>query len=331
MKKSYYFIKNENSSVTCKLCPHYCNINKDSLGLCRVRKNLNGTLYSLNYEKTVAINIDPIEKKPLYHFYPNKKTLSIATTSCNFHCQFCQNSEISQYYHAGSKITANDILSICLSNDIKIVSFTYTEPTIWFEFILDTCKILKNYDVKTVLITNGYINENPLKELLKFVDAMNVDVKSFNDKFYRIICGGKLQPVLKTISTAFSQNVHLEITNLIIPNLNDNQSEFGNLIKFISEISTDIPLHISRYFPSYKLKNSPTPISTLIKFLEIAHKKLNYVYLGNINNDLQYSTTICPNCGSTLIIRNNLNAFKNNLIKDRCPNCKRKIYGKFYD
>ncbi len=329
MKESLFYSKLKNDFVRCELCPHFCVISENGLGLCKVRKNIAGKLYSLNYGKTVAFGVDPIEKKPLYHFYPGSLTLSIATTSCNFKCQFCQNHEISQSVTDGRNISPELILDYCKSKNIKIVSFTYTEPTIWFEFILDACKILKANNIKTVLVTNGYINPKPFELLSKFIDAMNIDLKSFNNDFYKDICGGTLAPVLQTIKTAFQKNIHIEITNLVITDLNDNADEFRDLVNFIKNINNEIPLHISRYFPVYLLKNKMTSLDKMLEFYEISRKDLSHVYLGNINNDAKYSKTVCPDCGTVLIDRNQYNITENFIVDGKCPQCGRKIYGYF--
>ena len=329
MKEASFYSSLKNKSVRCDLCPHYCIISENASGLCKVRKNISGKLYSLNYGKTVAFSIDPIEKKPLYHFYPGSLTLSLATTSCNFKCQFCQNYEISQTFVQGKEITALQILEYCFKNKIKIVSFTYTEPTIWFEFILETCRILKTNNIKTVLVTNGYINPEPFKVLAKFIDAMNIDLKSFNNEFYQNICGGTLSPVLETIKLAYRENIHVEITNLVISQLNDNTEEFNKLVHFIKILDPEIPLHISRYFPIYLLKNKTTSKLKMLEFYEIAKNNLENIYLGNLNDESKYSKTFCPECGTPLILRNQYKILENNLNDGKCLHCGRNIYGKF--
>ena len=329
MKEALFYSKLQNKVVKCELCPHFCKISENMIGKCRVRKNIGGNLFTLNYGKTVTFNIDPIEKKPLYHFYPGSNTLSLATTSCNFACKNCQNFEISQKYVIGTEITSKQILDFCLSHNIKIVSFTYTEPTIWYEFILDTCKILKDNNIKIVLVTNGFINPIPLQKISKFIDAMNIDLKSFDENFYKEICSGKLKPVLKAIMVAYENNLHLEITNLIITNLNDRQEDFLKLVLFIKSLDSEIPLHISRYFPVYKLMNQPTPLHILQRFYEIAQEYLTNVYLGNIIDEHKFSKTFCPKCGTLLIDRNKYQILQNTIIDGKCPECGTKIYGKF--
>ncbi len=329
MKESMFYEILESKSVRCELCPHYCIIKENSSGICKVRKNVNGKLYSINYGYTVSFGIDPIEKKPLYHFYPGEKTLSLATTSCNFNCKFCQNYEISQNLLDGSQISVSRILNYCLQNHIKIVSFTYTEPTIWYEFIYDVSKILQEYNIKIVLVTNGFINPGPLKLLAKYINAMNIDLKAFNDNFYKKFCNGSLSPVLSTIKLAHKLGIHIEITNLLITDLNDNIVEFKQLVDFIRNLNPEIPLHISRYFPSYKIFNNPTALHLIFEFYEIAKNSLANVYIGNVRADSKYSDTFCPKCGTPLISRQDYSIKENKLINSKCPECGKVIYGKF--
>ena len=308
--------------VQCKLCPHNCIIELEKTAICKSRKNIGGKLFATNYGETVTLSIDPIEKKPLYHFYPNSKILSVGANSCNFSCQFCQNYTISQNEVKTESITPQILSELCKKYNLNSVAFTYTEPFTWFEFILDSAKYLKQQNIKVVLVTNGYINPAPLAELLPYIDALNIDLKSLDDAFYRKYCGGSLQPVLDTIKYSF-KHCHLEITNLIIPTLNDDQILIQKLIDFIAEIDNQIPLHFSGYFPNYKLKLPPTTISTLLKAKEFATMKLSNVYLGNVRAE---NSSYCPNCGKEIINRTENICFLSN---NRCKFCDNYIYGKF--
>ncbi|MDP8267678.1 MAG: AmmeMemoRadiSam system radical SAM enzyme [Candidatus Tenebribacter davisii] len=323
MKEALFYTKLEDHKVRCDLCPHNCIIDSGQIGLCKARKNIAGILYSINYGKTISISIDPMEKKPLYHFHPGKDIISIGPNSCNFSCKFCQNYHSSQLEVPTINITPEDILQQCRSNNCDFVAFTYTEPTTWFEFILDSSKLFKENGIKTVMVTNGYINQEPLKKLLPYIDAMNIDLKSFDDKFYRSICNGTLQPVLETIKTA-SKQCHIEITNLLITDENDTENIIIDLVDFVADVNPDIPLHFSRYYPTYKMKNPATPISKLEMAKEIAEKKLKYVYLGNIITE---RNTYCPNCHHLLISRDY--PIKNEIINAKCPSCGHEIYGEF--
>ncbi|KQC07608.1 MAG: hypothetical protein APR54_05870 [Candidatus Cloacimonas sp. SDB] len=323
MIEAKYFRRYKDDTVICELCPHYCKIEPEKTGLCRARKNIYGILYSLNYGQAVSVNVDPIEKKPLYHFFPGDKILSLGPNSCNLKCSFCQNYTISQTEVGTTEITPETLLKLTKIHFCNFVAFTYTEPTTWFEYVLDASKFLQENGVKTVMITNGYINPKPLKELLPYISAWNIDLKAIHDYFYVKNCSGTLEPVLKTIKT-IAKKSHLEITNLIIPGENDSGSEIIDLVDFIADINPNIPLHISRYFPSYKMKKPPTPLKTLYFARDIAQKKLNYVYLGNIDNE---NKTFCPSCGKLLVERGHETVI--NVINGKCPICNTEIYGNF--
>jgi len=323
MLEAMFYTKLEHNKVRCDLCPHYCVIQPGDVGICRARKNIDGVLFAKNYGETITISIDPMEKKPLYHFHPGKSIISIGSNSCNFSCKFCQNYHSSQLDVPTINITPSNLLKQCKTHKCNFVAFTYTEPTTWFEFILDSSKLLKEHEIKTVMVTNGFINQEPLNELLPYIDAMNIDLKAFDEKFYNTICNGSLQPVLNTIRTAHKK-CHVEITNLIITDKNDSEKHIHDLVDFIAEIDIEIPLHFSRYYPTYKMENPPTSLITLQKAKEIAEQKLKYVYLGNIVTD---RNTYCPNCGNLLILRDH--QMQNNIIDAKCPSCNQTIYGEF--
>lgn len=282
MKEALYWEKTD-GVVHCLLCPHDCKIVNGVAGVCGVRRNIDGKLYSLVYGETTSVSLDPVEKKPLYHYHPGENILSLGTKGCNFKCPFCQNWAISQDLEAQTqKITSRwavDKAKECKSFGI---AYTYNEPFIWYEFVLETAKLAKKEGLENVLVTNGYVNAGPLEEMLPFIDAMNIDLKSIDDEFYRKICRGSLEPVLYTIKRS-AKSCHIELTNLIIPGLNDSDDNFKRLVDWIYDnVGAEAPLHFSRYFPCYKLDQPLTPEETLDRAYKIAKKKLNNVHLGNI-------------------------------------------------
>ncbi len=323
MKEAKYYKKLPNRKVQCELCPHFCIITPGNAGKCRARKNIDGVLYAANYAKTITISFDPMEKKPLYHFYPGQNIISIGPNSCNFSCDFCQNYNSSQQIVPTHEITPEMLLEICKDHLSKFVAFTYTEPITWFEFVLDASKLLKENGIKTVMVTNGFINPEPLKELLPCIDAMNIDLKAIDDEFYQRLCSGRLQPVLDTIETA-SKSCHVEITNLVITGENDSNENIRKLVDFVEKINPEIPLHFSRYFPVYKMANPPTSISTLEKAKEVAQKQLKYVYLGNVMTE---KDTRCPKCDRLLVHRAYSTTI--DILDGKCPECGTEIYGCF--
>ncbi|MCK4523986.1 AmmeMemoRadiSam system radical SAM enzyme, partial [candidate division WOR-3 bacterium] len=296
-----------------------CLIENGQRGICGVRENQNGKLFALNYGKACALNIDPIEKKPLYHYYPGTNIVSIAQSGCNLNCPFCQNSEISQNTNISFDTVSIDKLYSILDNyNEDKIAFTYTEPLVWYEYIYDFA--VKYRDIKIVIVSNGHINKKPMEKLAPLISAANIDIKSFNDKYYRSVLGGNLNTVKQSIEILFSNEVHIEITHLLIENDNDNDNEFNEMIDFISNVSPNIPLHISRYFPAYTYHKKPTSLERLEQFYSIARQKLNFVYLGNIPGN-QFSTTICPNCGNKLIIRNLYSIEMSGIENSQCRNC----------
>ncbi len=317
------FFSHEKDKIRCDLCPHHCLLGLNQIGVCQVRKNSNSQLVSLNYGNVTSIALDPIEKKPLYHFKPGKKILSIASFGCNMKCQFCQNYQISQLQPKANFLTPDDLVHII--SDVKDnigIAFTYNEPFIWYEYVYDSARKIKEKlpDKDIVLVTNGYINEEPLLEILPYIDAMNIDLKAFSQDFYRNICKADLAPVLETIKTAFGKT-HIEITTLMITEENDSLSEIEQIALFLSKMSPDIPLHLSRYYPHYLFKKPPTDIKKMIAAKNIANRYLNYVYLGNIPNADQ--NTYCPNCHHLVIDRDHFT------YHDKCPECGNKINIKY--
>ena len=322
-KEADYYQKIENNRVKCFLCPHNCKIAIGESGKCMVRKNEDGKLFTKNYGKVSSTGIDPVEKKPLYHFHPGKGILSLGTFGCNFSCGFCQNWRISQKQPPLRKLLPKEAVEMAGEKDVFGIAYTYSEPMVWFEYLMDTCELAKKKNIKNVLITNGYINSKPLKDLLPLIDAANVDLKAFQNNFYNENCDGDLKPVLNTIEMMYKANIHIEITTLLIPGLNDESKELVELFSWIANLNSEIPLHISRYFPGYRSDIPPTPIKKLKKAYKIARKYLDYVYLGNIGNDDSRDTD-CPDCGYKVIERNNYDVAVK-LDRKYCSECGRKI------
>ena len=273
----------EAGKVRCLLCPNYCLLKKGQTGKCGVRQNQDGRLYSLIYGEATSVALDPIEKKPLYHFHPGKFILSLGTKGCNLKCPWCQNWSISQDLASPTeRITPEEIVARAKQLKSFGIAYTYNEPFVWYEFVCDTARLAHREGLKNVLVTNGYVNQKPLEEIIGFIDAMNIDVKSMEESFYQKYCQGMLLPVLKTAEFSAAK-CHIEITNLIIPTLNDQEENFRKLTDWIEErLGKDTPLHFSRYFPAHKTDLAPTPIETLKKAQAIAKEKLRYVYLGNV-------------------------------------------------
>lgn len=283
MKQAKFWTRFDNKIVKCELCPNLCVIAPGKKGSCGVRINKDGALFSEIYGEITSLALDPIEKKPLYHYHPGEMILSIGTKGCNFHCGFCQNWNISQNLKAPTESATSQYL-IDKAKETKSfgIAYTYNEPFIWYEFVYDTAGLARKNGLKNVLVTNGYVNQKPLDELIGLIDAMNIDIKSVNGDFYKKICGGKLQPVLETARAA-KKNCHVEITNLIIPTLNDKEEDFKSLADWIADnLGIDTPLHFSRYFPCYKFDIPATPATTLKTAEKIAKSRLNHVHLGNI-------------------------------------------------
>lgn len=296
-----------NGSVQCTLCPHMCILADGKTGICRVRVNNQGILHTEVFGFVSAINFDPVEKKPLYHFYPGSTILSIGTYGCNLRCFFCQNCTISQ---TGADpelprtyFTPEQIVKSALNHSGNIgIAFTYNEPIVWFEYMYETAKLAKQAGLVTVMVSNGFINPEPLKALLEVIDAFSIDLKSFNNDFYSKVTSSKLEPVKETLKQIKAADKHVEIVNLVIPGLNDDDDVFTEMVKWISkEIGKDTVLHISRYFPSYKLVTEATPKAVMSRVKRIAEKHLRYVYTGNMYADS--NDTNCQFCNNTLISR----------------------------
>ena len=292
IKEASYYEKIDKDNVWCKLCPHNCKIPCDKSGICISRKairdeNKDTILINSNYEAITSLAIDPIEKKPLYHFYPGTNILSVGTFGCNFKCSFCQNYSISQQQVPYKRVSSEELVETILSipNNIGI-AFTYNEPFIWYEYILETAKLLKekSKQKKVVLVTNGYVSKEPLEKLLPYIDAMNIDLKG-NDNYYKHLCKGSLNPVLQTIETAYKIGCHIEVTTLLVTDENTDEKSLVDIRDFLSNLSPDIPLHISRYFPMYKQTSQATSLEVMKKAYDMLKEKLNNVYLGNISEE----------------------------------------------
>ncbi|RJR18569.1 MAG: AmmeMemoRadiSam system radical SAM enzyme [Desulfobacteraceae bacterium] len=333
MKEAYLYERVEEEKTRCKLCSHRCLIADGKRGICGVRENRSGTLFSLVYEKVIARNIDPIEKKPLFHFLPATRSYSIATAGCNFRCKFCQNSDISQMpadrkIIDGISMRPGAIVEEAYENRCASISYTYTEPTVFFELALDTARIASSKGIKNVFVSNGYMTAECLEEIGGDLHAANVDLKAFSDRFYKEQCGARLKPVLATLENMKQREVWLEVTTLLIPGLNDSPEELKSLARFLAALDPYIPWHISRFHPRYKLTNiDSTPAQTVRKARDIGYGEgLKYVYTGNLPGD-DGEKTYCHGCGELLIDRTGFYVNKNSISSGKCPGCGKEIPG----
>jgi pyruvate formate lyase activating enzyme len=331
MNEATFYTTLPNLEVKCELCPRHCIIEEGKFGNCHARRNKNGQLMSDVYGKIAALNLDPIEKKPLYHFYPGSEILSVGTTGCNLHCVFCQNYELSQcdiLHHVMYKnLTSEELLKQVLQHKGNIgLAFTYNEPIVNYEYVVDTARLVKQNSRMTVMVSNGYINPDPLHKLLEYIDAFNIDLKGFTEGFYKKYTKSTLAPVLETIKDIAKSTKHLELTFLAIPTINDDEDNFEAMCKWImNETGEDTVLHISRFFPRYELNQYPTPPELLFDMYDMAKSYLKHVYLGNMATEL-HSNTFCPKCNNTLITRTYYN-IKMKGIDDQgcCKKCKTNV------
>ncbi len=318
--------------VECLLCPHQCRLAPGERGDCRVRYNREGELHTLVYGKACSLNLDPIEKKPMFHFLPGTSILSVATAGCNLHCKFCQNWEISQANPEdleNQDFPPEKLVQRARSISAPSLAYTYSDPIIFYEYAYQAAALARENKIRNILVTAGYINEEPLRRLCKVVDGANIDLKGFTEKFYREVCSGTLKPVLRALEIAREEGITLEITNLIVPTLNDDYDQIRKMCVWIRDnLGPEIPLHFSRFFPMYKLKLLyPTPGSTLERAREIALEVgLHYVYIGNIAGS-PGEKTICPGCSRVIIDRAGYRIGAVNLKNGRCAFCGREIYG----
>ncbi len=320
IKDAAYFSSLGNGAVLCELCPADCRLREGAVGICGARLNQSGRLVTNNYGELVTLAVDPIEKKPLYHFYPGSAILSTGPNCCNLGCSHCQNWGISQRKAATVFFTPEKLAAAAKEHGSIGIAFTYTEPMVWYEYIMDTAPILKSMGMKVVLVTNGYALPAPFQDFLKVSDAMNIDLKGIRPQFYSRICHGKLAPVLDNISKAAESGIHLELTNLLIPGENDSREDITDLVKFVADLSTDIPLHFSAYHPDYRATRPATPRSTLLAAFELASARLKYVYLGNVSSEVG-SDTYCPGCKTVLIERSGYQVSIRGLVDGICAKC----------
>lgn len=334
MQEALFYEAADENQVRCDLCHHRCRIAEGKRGFCGVRQNQAGKLYSLVYGKIIAERVDPIEKKPLYHFLPGSQAYSIGTVGCNFRCRHCQNFEISQAPHQGSgriggkDRTPAEIVAAARAAGCSSIAYTYTEPTIFFEFACNTAILAHQAGIKNVFVSNGYMSAAAARRIAPLLDAVNIDLKAFTEKFYHKICGVRLKPVLKTIALMKSLGVWLEVTTLIIPGLNDGAQELAQIAGFVKGVGEEVPWHVSAFYPAYQLTNvPPTPPVTVRNAREIGLQAgLRHVYAGNVPGEAGAQTT-CPGCGATVIERSGKGSVRNRLQSGRCPACGQTIAG----
>ena len=327
-----YYFKLDNKTVQCVLCPRRCVIADGKRGFCGVRENRGGILYSLVYGKPCSLHVDPIEKKPLFHVLPGAQAFSLATVGCNLRCKFCQNWQISQAAVedvVAESLSPEELVKKAISSGASVIAYTYTEPTIFFEYMIDVAKLAKKAGMKNVMHSAGFINEEPLRELCPYLDAANIDLKGFDNRFYSELTLGNVNDVLRTLKILKENNVWLEITNLILPGLNDNPIEIQKMCEWIRDnLGPRTPLHFSRFWPLYKLSQlSPTPVETLQMAKQIAQKVgLKYVYIGNVSTE-GAEDTYCPKCGRAVIQRAGYVITAMHIVEGRCTFCGEKIDG----
>jgi pyruvate formate lyase activating enzyme len=333
VKQALFQKPRENKKVQCSLCSHRCLIDPGKRGICTVRENRDGILYSLVYDKVIVRNIDPIEKKPLFHFLPGSRSYSIATPGCNFRCKNCQNADISQLPHdrggviVGENITPTSIVEAAREHGCASISYTYTEPTIFFELAYDTARLAVEAGLKNVFVTNGYSTPEALKVIRPYLHAVNVDLKGFSDEFYKRICGARLQPVLDAIRLYKEFGIWIEITTLVIPGHNDLDEQLTSIAKFIKSVDESIPWHVSRFHPAYKLLDLPiTPLTALERARKIGMDAgLLHVYEGNVPG--QGENTICPSCKQTIVKRIGFTVLESKISDGMCEYCQTRIAG----
>jgi pyruvate formate lyase activating enzyme len=328
LREALYYEKKEQNLTACRLCPKLCAIREGKSGFCRVRENHGGTLYATNYGRVTSYGLDPIEKKPLYHFYPGSFIFSLGTVGCNLRCGFCQNWSIAHGDPRWVELTPEKAVEAARQRNDRDypnvgIAYTYSEPFMWYEFVRDTAALAREAGLKNVLVTNGYVSETPLREILPLIDAMNIDVKGFTNDYYRKNCLGRLEPVLRTVEIAHPQ-CHVELTTLLVTGLNDTPEEITRLVDWVASLDREIPLHFSRYFPNFEMDLPATPLKTLKQAMDIARKKLPYVYIGNAP-ELNAGDTYCPECGQKVIGRAGYSARPVGLDGKKCRRCGREI------
>lgn len=335
MKEAMLYSTLPEKKVSCFLCNHRCQIADSKFGICGVRQNREGKLYTHVYGEVIAAHVDPIEKKPLYHFLPGTTSFSIATIGCNFRCPFCQNWQISQTSKrkeeglSGQKLLPEDVVHAAKNYGCQSISYTYTEPTIFFEYAYDTAELAKKEGLANVFVTNGYMTAEALETINPYLDACNVDLKSFREEFYKEICKGHLQPVLDSIRLMKKLNIWVEVTTLVVPDENDGEEELRNIARFIAETDPEIPWHISRFHPNYKYTDTrATPLETLRNACSIGRKEgLRYIYVGNVLGESE--DTLCPSCGRTLVQRHGFSISDYKVKDSACSFCGEHVAGVF--
>ncbi len=335
MREAMFYERKDGKTVECTLCAHRCTIKPDRLGICNVRLNRDGVLYTLVYNLAVAMHVDPIEKKPLFHFHPGSRSLSVSTMGCNFHCTFCQNWTISQVRDSlhgeirGDELEPGDIVAAAKKSHSRTIAYTYTEPTIFYEYAYETSKLADAEGIKNIFVTNGYITAEPLERIAPYLHGANVDLKSYDDRTYRRIMGATLEPVLETLKLMKKLGIWVEVTTLVLPGINDSDEELSGIARFIArELGEDTPWHISRFHPDHKLTDvPPTPVATLARALRIGRNEgLSYVYTGNVPGD-EGENTYCPRCGKKLIERYGFQLVEYAIEDGRCPQCRSTVSG----
>jgi len=327
MKEAMFFRRLKGKKVRCDLCAHHCVIEEGKRGICGVRVNEGGSLYSLVFGKAVATHVDPIEKKPLFHFQPGSTSFSVATVGCNFRCAHCQNADISilpisRGHILGQDLTPEEIVVAAEENGCRSIAYTYTEPTVFFEYAHDTARLAAEKDIGNIFVTNGYMTEEALRTIQPCLNAANVDLKSFSEDHYRQICGARLQPVLESLQLMKSLGIWLEVTTLVIPTLNDSEEELRRIAEFIFNLGPETPWHVSQFYPTFQLTHlPPTPVESIRRGREIGlDVGLRYVYTGNIPGD-EGESTFCYRCGRRLIHRHGYSILENRLQESCCDRC----------
>lgn len=331
-KEAMYYEKLAEGQIKCKLCPKECEVENRERGWCGARENEKGIYYTMTYANPCAVHIDPIEKMPFFHFLPSTWTLSVSTAACNLNCKYCQNWQFSQRRPEQTEnvhLPSSQLVKKAIETGCKSIAHTYAEPVAFYEWMLDNCKEAKKSGMKSVVVSAGYLQKEPLKKLCQFADAIKIDLKAFTDKFYTEICSATLKPVLDNLKTLKESDVWFEVVDLIVPTLNDSEEEFKELVLWVREnLGVDVPLHFSRFYPSYQLKNLPlTPLETVEKARQIGlNEGLNYVYIGNVPGHPGEST-YCPNCKQIVIQRFGFKILRNDIVDGKCKKCGHEIPG----
>lgn len=332
-REAMLYKKLDNEEVRCRLCSHHCKIKEGEVGFCRVRQNRGGTLYSNVFGRVIARHVDPVEKKPLYHFLPGTRAYSLGTVGCNFRCSFCQNWQISQAGDTagdenkyGIPLSPEEAVQEAKDQNCESIAYTYTEPTIFFEYAYETAKLARQEGIRNIFVTNGYMTSQALETIQPYLDAANVDLKAWQDEYYRNNCQARLKPVIKTIEKMQELGIWQEVTTLLIPGENDSRAELEGLSRFLAELDRNIPWHISAFHPAYKFSlTASTPVETLEQAREIGRKAgLNYIYLGNVPAT---NNTTCPDCGEVVVDRTGGMTRGISLDQGKCPGCSAEIKG----